>query len=69
LLTDESKKIKVKLGELVGMFPDFEKELRRVGVNRWVLWEEYKQNHPIGVYFYSLESSKCKITKKMLLLR
>jgi transposase len=52
LLTDEPKKKKVKLGELVGMFTGFEKELRRVGVNRWVLWEEYKQKHP-GGYSYT----------------
>lgn len=52
LLTDEPKKKKVKFDELVDMFPSFEKELRRVGVNRWVLWEEYKQKHP-GGYSYT----------------
>lgn len=43
---------KEKQSALIKMFPYIEKELRRVGVNRWVLWEEYKQKHP-GGYSYS----------------
>jgi transposase len=34
------------------LLPAYEKELMRTGVNRWVLWEEYKQKHPSG-YSYS----------------
>ena len=28
------------------MFPYIEKELKRTGVNRWILWAEYKEKHP-----------------------
>lgn len=52
LLTANPPKEKNQLTELIAMFPIFEKELRRVGVNRWVLWEEYKQKHPKG-YSYT----------------
>jgi len=34
------------------LLPTYEKELRSPGVNRWVLWGEYKQKHPDG-YSYS----------------
>ena len=37
---------------LVELFPYFEKELRRTGVNRGVLWSEYRRQHPDG-YGYS----------------
>lgn len=30
------------------MFPYIEKELKRTGVNRWILWAEYKEKHPDG---------------------
>lgn len=45
-------KEKDKLKELKKMFPHIEKELRRVGVTRWLLWEEYKGEHP-GGYSYT----------------
>lgn len=34
------------------LLPGYEKELKRTGVNRWVLWGEYRQKHPDG-YSYS----------------
>lgn len=34
--------------DLEKMFPYIEKELKRTGVNRWILWAEYKQRHPDG---------------------
>ena len=34
------------------LFPSIEKELQRTGVNRWLLWEEYKGEHPDG-YSYA----------------
>lgn len=52
LLIANPPKEKAQFTELITMFPVFEKELRRVGVNRWVLWEEYKQKHPKG-YSYT----------------
>jgi transposase len=30
------------------MFPNLDKELKRVGVTRWILWGEYKAKHPDG---------------------
>ena len=52
LLIANPQKEKNQLTELIAMFPVFEKELSRVGVNRWVLWEEYKQKHNKG-YSYT----------------
>jgi transposase len=37
---------------LAELFPTYEKELKRTGVNRWVLWWEYKQKHS-DAYSYS----------------
>jgi transposase len=37
---------------LAFFFPYLETELNRTGVTRWVLWGEYKQQHPAG-YSYS----------------
>jgi transposase len=34
------------------LLPEYEKELKRVGVNRWVLWGEYRALHPTG-YSYT----------------
>ncbi len=33
---------------LMEMFPYIEKELKRTGVNRWILWAEYKEKHLDG---------------------
>ena len=38
--------------QLEGLFPDLEKELRRTGVTRQLLWHEYRQRYPEG-YGYS----------------
>ncbi len=51
LMEDPPKEID-KLKELKKLFPRIEKELRRVGVTRWLLWEEYKRDHPEG-YSYT----------------
>lgn len=37
---------------LLNRFPGYEKELKRPGVSRWLLWAEYKNEHPDG-YSYS----------------
>jgi hypothetical protein len=37
--------------ELFAFFPYMEKELKRVGVTRGILWEEYKNKHPQGVMY------------------
>jgi transposase len=41
-----------RYNNLEELFPTYEKELERTGVNRWVLWGEYKQKYPEG-YSYS----------------
>lgn len=51
-LMEDPRQEKDKLNELQKLFPHIEKELRRVGVNRWLLWEEYKREHP-GGYSYT----------------
>ena len=38
----------VRYEDLEKMFPYIDKELKRTGVNRWILWAEYKQKHPDG---------------------
>jgi transposase len=39
------------LQELYNYFPTVEKELKRVGVTRYILWQEYKQVHPEGISY------------------
>lgn len=48
LLEDPNAEDEQRLASLSGMFPYFERELLRTGVTRWVLWGEYKQQHPAG---------------------
>lgn len=38
-----------KLVTLYGLFPGIDKELKRKGVTKMLLWEEYKKTHPDGV--------------------
>lgn len=46
--------------DLTALFPSFEKELKRTGVTRWILWGEYKSRYPHG-YSYS---QFCEIFKQ-----
>ena len=48
LLADPDPEDEQRLASLSSLFPYFEKELQRTGVTRWVLWGEYKQQHPDG---------------------
>jgi transposase len=48
LLEDPNPEDGQRLASLSDMFPYFERELLRTGVTRWVLWGEYKQQHPAG---------------------
>jgi transposase len=41
-----------RFNTLKELFPSFLEELHRVGVNRMLLWQEYKAKHPLG-YSYS----------------
>jgi transposase len=42
------KPLNKKLQTLFALFPQMEKELKRKGVTRILLWEEYKRNYPDG---------------------
>ena len=44
----EDKPVNEKLQTLFSMFPAIDKELKRKGVTREILWEEYKREHPDG---------------------
>ena len=48
LLADPDPDEEQRLAALSSLFPYMEKELRRTGVTRWILWGEYKQKHPDG---------------------
>lgn len=48
LFQDQTSLKPDRLKELEGYFPYIEKELRRVGVTRRLLWQEYKAKHPDG---------------------
>ncbi len=51
----EEKPITPKLHALFGLFPAMDKELKRKGITRLLLWEDYKKKHPDG---YSLSQFK-----------
>lgn len=52
LLADPDQTSQARYESLSQMFPYLEKELHRTGVNRWILWGEYKEKHPDG-YSYA----------------
>lgn len=37
--------------DLYAFFPYLDKELKRVGVTRFILWQEYKQKYPQGIMY------------------
>lgn len=37
--------------DLYSFFPYVDKELKRVGVTRFLLWQEYKQKYPQGIMY------------------
>lgn len=45
----QEKPLNAKVQTLFEQFPHIEKELKRKGVTRYLLWEEYKRNHPDGL--------------------
>ncbi len=45
----EDRPLNERLQTLFSLFPAIEKELKRKGVTRHLLWEEYKRHHPGGV--------------------
>ena len=52
LLSDPDQVSTQRYESLVALFPYMSKELKRVGVTRWILWGEYKDKHPDG-YSYA----------------
>src|ERR1039458_795126 len=45
----EENPVSEKLQTLFNLFPSIDKELKRKGVTRRLLWQEYKSKHPDGV--------------------
>ncbi len=45
----EEKPVNERLQTLFSLFPAIDKELKRKGVTRELLWEEYKRDHPDGL--------------------
>jgi len=60
LLADPDQKSDQRHLEIVSFLPYMESELKRTGVNRWVLWGEYRQKHPDGFSY----SQFCDIFKQ-----
>lgn len=44
----EEKPVNDKLQALFGLFPSMDKELKKKGVTRYMLWEQYRCDHPDG---------------------
>lgn len=63
LLQDPEPSDVARYQNLCDQFPHFEKELKRTGVTRWVLWGEYKMKYPDG-YSYSQFCDHFKAWKK-----
>lgn len=45
----DEKPLKEKHKILFNLFPVFDKELRKKGITRQILWQKYKQDHPDGL--------------------
>jgi transposase len=45
----EDRPLNERLQTLFSLFPSVDKDLKKKGVTRQLLWEEYKRNHPDGV--------------------
>ena len=45
----EDKPVNERLQQLFNLFPAIDKELKKKGVTRELLWEEYKRDHPNGL--------------------
>ena len=52
LLADPDDASQERHEALIKLFPYIEKELQRTGVNRWIMWGEYKDKNPDG-YSYA----------------
>ena len=65
------KPLNEKLQALFSLFPSIDKELRRKGVTRHQVWEQYKQQHPGGLglsqfkHYYALWKAQVNPTMRM----
>jgi hypothetical protein len=55
LFVKPENKVNEKLQTLYNLFPKIDKELKRKGVTRTLLWEEYKSKYPDGVGITQLQ--------------
>jgi transposase len=46
-----AKEERADLQVLYGLFPDMEEKLKRVGVTKHLLWEQYKTQNPLGLQY------------------
>lgn len=66
-LTPTNKKCAI----LFALFPSIDKALKKQGVTRYMLWEEYKRNHPDGLgrsrfcYYFSIWKGSLHPTMRM----
>jgi transposase len=51
LFTGSKEEKNKRYGELVALFPHFSKELKKTGVTKQLLWEEYLRDHPDGFQY------------------
>ena len=67
----EDKPVNERLQTLFNLFPAIDKELKKKGVTRRILWEEYKLNHPDGIcvsqfkHYYAQWKSQVNPTMRM----
>jgi len=70
-ITKEVKSLPKRTSELYAFFPYVEKELRKTGVTKMLLWEEYKEKHPLGFqrsqfcHHYDLWSKRTNVSPSM----
>lgn len=67
----ESTPVNKKLEILFGLFPLMDKQLKKKGVTRQLIWEDYKRNHPNGLgrsqfnYYFSQWKAQVNPTMRM----
>lgn len=70
-LKPEDKEVNERVQKLFSLFPAIEKELKRKGVTRELLWQEYRRSHPDGLglsqfkHYYALWKAQVNPTMHM----
>ena len=57
-----------RLQMLFNLFPSIDKALKKKGVTRYILWEEYKRTHPDGLGISQFKHYYAQCRKSMILL-